>query len=320
MKVLYCLLSLLLPLTSPLFAQKSVPAALIQAAKFNGDGQFRSTISLLEPVLQPGSPTLHPADAGVGWNLLGSAYQDVGDYEHARRSYERAIQILQQIAGEELQYAAALDNLGSVNFDTGQLDASRELRQKARKLYRQAGEREGVARTSSNLALIEFQQNHMRKTKSELDEAFREIGRIQSPDKDDLAAMYSIRCSLAGHEGKVVEALAAVEQAIRLWTEQHGEHYYKLPAGYSLRGQAHAELRNYTQAEQDLTHALALIKETTGTSNPSYFVTELAYAHVLQATGAEQEAAALQREAENALENFRHQQCSGCTVSAWSLR
>jgi tetratricopeptide (TPR) repeat protein len=319
MKVIHCLLLLLPPFTFPLLAQRTTSAPLIQAAKLNNEGQFHSTVALLEPMLRLSSPGLNPDDAGVGWNLLGSAYQELGDHDHARQSYETAIQILKELPGEELQYASALDNLGSVEFDAGQAGSSRILRQEARKVYVAGGDHAGIARTSSNLALIELQQGHRRKAESELAEAFRESGLVQPPDADDLAAMYTIRCSLAAREGNIGEAFAEIDQAIRLWTGEHGEHYYLLPAGYSLRGQAYAELGEFRQAREDMLHALALLKETTGSNTPAYFVTEIAYAHVLQKSGSEQEAESLEKGATASLESFRRQQCADCTVRFWSF-
>jgi tetratricopeptide (TPR) repeat protein len=312
--------ALFLWLAAAVCGQNPAPAPLIQAAEWNKEGFFSSTVSLLEPLVASDSTLWKHEATGVAWNLLGSAYRNLGEYERARRSYETAILILKDIPGMEAQYASALDNFGSLEIDLGHIESSRKLILKARDLYLAAGNHAGHAAASSKLALVEVEQGHLKEAESDLATASRETAYTQPPNRDNLADIYSIQCSLDGHKGDFRGALAAIELAIRLWTESHGERYYMLGIGYSLRGQIYDKLREYEQARQDLVHALTLFQQTSKTGTPVYFLAEIAYAHVLHRLGLNLDAETLEGRAKSSLLNFQSRQCIGCTVSAWSLR
>jgi len=151
---------LLILLAVPSFA-RPVSVQLLQAQKLSEQGQPRTAIAILEPLVQAESHVLDDANLGIAWDLLGSAYQDFENYDKARRCYENAIHILRSIPSEQGQYALALDNLGSVESSTGHLEESKTLRFKARRLYEAAGNHaaQDFARTAAQgKDVIQLQQ------------------------------------------------------------------------------------------------------------------------------------------------------------------
>ncbi len=108
---------------------------LTRAAALNAEGKFRAAFESVQPLLDPNTQKLDNTMAGVAWNIRGLALQNMGNLDEARRSYESAIQILRALPDQKIQYANALDNLGSLEADNGQLNESKVLRIRAMELY-----------------------------------------------------------------------------------------------------------------------------------------------------------------------------------------
>ena len=87
------------------------------------------------------------------------------------------IAILRRMPGQTTQYAAALDNLGSLKADMGQIREARSLRIMARKLYVSIGDHAGTARASSNLALVALAEADEKGAHRHLADAFQEMSR-----------------------------------------------------------------------------------------------------------------------------------------------
>ena len=320
----FSVLSLLVFLAYPSFAEEPGYAQLLRAGELGTQGQFRATISVLEALVQPGADTLTGANVGVAWNMLGSAHQYLGEYDQARRCYEQAINILKAAPNSPLDYASAIDNLGSVESSMNQYEAAKVLRQKARHLYEIAGNHAGISRTSSNLALMELTHGYLHAARKDMSKALSEAQLAKEPGDtltdDDIGAMDTIQGSLAMTEQDYRAAIAAYQHAIDLWTSHHGPQYYLLGLAYPLRADALDKLGNHQQAIADMRHALAILDTSLGQSNPSYLNTQLNYARLLRETGAKEEAARIETAANAGLANARRQQCSGCTISAAGFR
>jgi tetratricopeptide (TPR) repeat protein len=298
-----------------LHAEEKEEAKIVQAATLNDRGEFRSTVLLLEPLLQPNANALATGETGVAWNLLGTAYQFLGEYDKARRSFEAAIRLLKDNEAQVDQYAVALNNLGSLDSEEGQAESSRILRLKAKQLYSSVGNHSGVARVANNLALVSVRQGRYKDARHSIAEAFREAGLAPQPNIDDLAAMYSIQCLIAGHDRDWPAALAAIQHAIDLWEPGHGSRYFLLAGAYALRAQIYAKLGQYQRAQSDSQNALARFEKTPGIDSPLYLEAELVYARILRDSGSKKEASSIEDKAKASLEELRRQQCTGCSVS-----
>jgi tetratricopeptide (TPR) repeat protein len=303
-----------------LCAQESAMEQVTRAGALNDQGKFRTAIELIEPVLFSNAHGSNDALIGVAWNIRGLAFQALGDLDKARRSYEAAIGILRGVPAQETQLASALDNLGSLNAELGQLEESKSLRIRAKQLFESLSDHSGVARILSNLALVAIAQGNRKEARHNLAGAFYEESFVPVPDVGDLAAMYSTQCLEDEREGDFRAGLAAINRAIQLWTEHYGSDYYLLAAGYSLRGRAYGGLRDYQNALHDLQHSLLLLKENSEEGSRVYLLTELSYAQVLRDSGMKREASQTESEARSALEGLRHRRCDARTISAESLR
>jgi tetratricopeptide (TPR) repeat protein len=256
----------------------------------------------------------------MAWNIRGLAYQTLGDYDKARRSYEAAVENLQAGPEQREQYASALDNLGSLDFEIGQWRVSRSLRLRAKRLYALENDHAGIARMSTRLALLALGRANRREARRYLVETFREQSLVPVPDSGDLAETYFAQSLLDGREGDFPSALISINRAIELWKRHYGAQYYMLAPGYALRGQVFSKLGDHKNAVNDLQMSLALLKASNDVNPAIYFLTEATYAGALRRAGLRSEARRMQSEASASLEGLRHQQCAGCSVSAQSLR
>ena len=313
------LLLLGIALAFPLCGQMSPRDELARAAKLNDQGRFTEAIEAIGSFFGPGHPN-DDAFGGIAWNVRGVALQNLGDWEGARRSYETAVAILRTKTDQIEQCASALDNMGSLKADMGQLQESRSLRIRARQMYRSVDNHAGIARASVNLALVALGLGDRKHARQFLADAFREESLVPNPSVGDLAALSNARAIESARDGRMNEAFDAINRAIGLWTERYGPGYYLLATGLSMRGQINNALHKREDALADLKGSLDILKMNNDVDARVYFTVEKAYATVLRESGRHDEADRFESEAKEGLQGLREKQCRGCSISAESFR
>jgi tetratricopeptide (TPR) repeat protein len=306
-------------LVSCLRAQQSSLDVLTRAAALNAEGKFRAAFELVETLLDPNTQKLDPM-AGVAWNIRGLALQNMGNLDEARRSYESAIKILRALPDQKIQFANALDNLGSLEADNGQLKESKVLRLRAMELYGSIGDHAGVARTASSLAVVELALGNRREARRSLADAYHEESQVASPDPRNLAWMFGAESLLDEADGKTQAGLDRINRVIDLWTQHYGSNYYLLASAYSIRGRLYHVLGDDSRAAEDLGHSLTLLSDNGEANSKLYLLIEIMYAKLLKNSGKKDDGSRMESDARAALERLRHQQCSGCTISAEGIR
>jgi tetratricopeptide (TPR) repeat protein len=322
MKTQFLLPTLLLTTLSGIstFSQETPRPEIARAAELNENGDYVAAKSLLEPLLQPDAPPLTGLQTGDAWNILGTAYTLLGEYAQARRSFHAAIQIFKDNPDQIRYYAAALDNLGSVEVEEGQFESSKTLRLKAKNLYERSGDHTGLARVNNNLALIAVREGQFKEARHWVEQAFQQATLSPEPDTDSLAAMYSIQCTIEAHQKHWEQALKWVQQEISVLETRRNPESPLLADAYALRGELHDRLGEYDDATTDLQNALSRYQKSPGPATPLYLSAELLYAQILRHSGSSNEASRLEKEANAALVQIHRQQCSGCTVDSLSFR
>jgi hypothetical protein len=318
-RLLFGILLLAITAINPLLAQLAVQNQLMRAADLNDRGDFREALRIIESLLA--SPVSAPNDVtGVAWNIRGLALESLGDWEGARRSYENAIVLLEKVPSPIEQYASALDNLGSLKADMGQLDESYSLRNHARQVYQTINDHAGMARISVNFALLALVKKDGKHTRKFLADAAREEALVANPTAGDLAALDNAQAIESAREGHFDQALRAIKQAIDLWTLHYGTHYYILASGLSLRGQIENAMHHHAEAEADLGRSLDILRSNHDLDSRVYFMAEAAYAKVLRDAGEHEEADRFATDADRGLAALRNKECNRCSVSAESFR
>src|SRR5215470_7553591 len=237
------LLSLLALLLSAhlLAAQANAPNPLESADALRNRGEYGEAIAVLESFVQ--SVQLDRSEAGdsaPAWILLGSAYQDVGRYLEAQRAYQHAISITRDRPGHEREQAVALDNLGSLYFESGQLEISKRLRLRVLKIAQKSGDHAFLARIYNNLTAVASQQKEISEARKWIAHALAEIKLVSQVDADDIAAISSNAGWLSIRDRDYQQASDYYEAALQSWIEKHGMNHQLTGWGFVLRGQVRA--------------------------------------------------------------------------------
>jgi tetratricopeptide (TPR) repeat protein len=154
---------------------------LERAQELNARGKAAEAISILEPLIRsPGG--LDDDQRGVAWSVLGYSHQSMGQYEEAQQCYETAIRLLKAVPAAEERYAAALENLASIEGLMHRPDAATILNLMAKTLYQLHRDYDGMTRVDAWLAGIAVARNKMRRARSRLRAALSESQ--QAPNHD----------------------------------------------------------------------------------------------------------------------------------------
>jgi tetratricopeptide (TPR) repeat protein len=315
------LISLLLPFG--LAAQTNTnqigaPQAIARAYSLEEQGHLAEAISATQPLVDSG--TLHGAELGRAWTVLGLAYTDQGSFNAAQHAFEQAIHVLEPLPQNVVDYATAIDDFGLLYHAMGQVEASTDLRLKTLHLYEQIGDHSGIARACNNLAALSLEQHNMKNAGKYVKRATEEMRMATALDDQDLAAIYSMQAEFAGAKGNTQAEIAGYEHAMQLWKRTYKEEHANIGWGYLLLGRAHADAGRTDVATQEMQQGLAILDRTLGRTNPVYLQAEIAYSRLLDETGAHNAAARLRAADETALKALRQTQCVGCTISIDALR
>jgi len=294
---------------------------LLRASSLRSAGNSREAINILESWIQRQSGDSSKLEKGRAWNLLGAAYEDLGNWNQAEHSLEKAIHILQGVDGASSELALAFDNLGAVEDVIGRTDNAANLRRKARSIYVVMHDYEGIARSSNNLAVIAINRADFRSATRELAvalDAAKHGG--ERLDDDDNAAINSVQGRIALHEKRFADALDCFRNAIGYWTKAHGSSYFMLGLGYTLRATALEKMGNLEDATIDIQNALSIEERALGKESEMYWTTELLYSEILKRSGRQQDAESLNKVATAGLSRIQRDECSSCSISIYSLR
>ncbi|WP_157467796.1 tetratricopeptide repeat protein [Edaphobacter aggregans] len=298
----------------PLLAQTTPDQRLAHAYALEREGKPAQAIVELHALLDEKS--LDTQAVGKAWNVLGLAYEDQGDYLDSQHAYERSIRTLEGLSNNIEDYAMALDDFGGLYLEAGQLELAVRLRQKAFSLYEKISDHAGMTRASRNLAGIAFSRQKTTEGRRYLERAVTEAQLANDLDSDDLAAIASMQGWLAQLDGHREMSVSRYKQSLDLLLKRHGEEHPFVGWGYMLLGRAHADVGELTTALAEMSQGRAILGRTLDSQNPKYLTAEIAYSHVLDATGAHLEAARIRTNAERGLkEGFSHR-CNNCTISA----
>lgn len=298
----------------PLLAQTAPEQRLAHAYALEREGKPAQATVELQALLD--AKSLDAPCTGKAWNVLGLAYEDQGNYVGSQHAYERSIHTFEGLPNNVRDYAMALDDFGGLYVATGQPELAVRLRQKALDLYEKISDHAGMTRVSSNLAGAAFTRQKTNEGRRYLERATKEAHMANDLDDDDLAAIASMQGWLAQLNGDLTTSVSRYRQSLDLLIKRHGEEHPSVGWGYMLLGRAHADVGDVTAALAEMNRGRAILGRTLDSQNPKYLTAEIAYSHVLDATGAHAEAAQIKTTAERQLKEGLSRRCSNCTISA----
>jgi tetratricopeptide (TPR) repeat protein len=305
---------LLLFIACPLLAQATPRQRLTHAYALEREGKPAQAIVELQALLD--AKSLDAPGIGKAWNVLGLAYEYQGNYVDSQHAYERSIHTFEGLPDDVKDYGMALDDFGGLYILTGQPELAVRLRQKALGLYEKISDHAGMTRASNNLAGVAFSRQKTNEGRRYLERAIKEAQLANDLDDDDLAAIASMQGWLAQLNGDLAMSVSRYRQSLDLLIKHHGEEHPFAGWGYMLLGRAHADVGDLTTACAEMNRGRAILGRTLDSQNPLYLTAEIAYSHVLDATGAHLEAVQIKTSAERQLKEGYSRRCSNCTISA----
>jgi tetratricopeptide (TPR) repeat protein len=299
-----------------LSAQADVHQLLDTAAKLALQGNFAKAAELARSALN--SAQLTHTERGRGWTLLGSAYQNQGEFQVAMTSYENALRVLEERSEDAADYASALIAFGTLYRDMLQFDAAAQMEMHALHVDQQINDHRGIAVACANLADLELGSKHLRKAQAWLDDSDRESKLASNLDEMFYAFVASSEAWLAELRGNPRAAIAGHQKEITYLTHSLGKQNPTLGWAYMLLGKAYLKNRNVSDALSNMENGCAILRQA-GPDNPRYLLAQVEYAEALESAGMHAEAVQTKREAEGKLRVFYREQCTQCRITSIAL-
>jgi tetratricopeptide (TPR) repeat protein len=300
------------------FAQTNPREQAQTAFTLEQEGRFDEVIAILAPMVAGNQLTR--AGLGNASIMLGVAYEGVGNLAEAQHAYDRALLLFEHDPQHSSEYAAALDNYGRLYTELNQLDAAESLWRQALQLRRQNREHAPAVRSLIDLAGLALARNNVPQAREYLKDASQEMKLTHELVDDDVAIFFETRGWLTLSEGHAHAAIAEYQRALALCRRAHGDDHWLVGWEHMLVGKAYAQAGDLQHAESNMLQGLAILEHALGRKNPKYFVSEIAYAQLLDQAGSHEQAASLKSEAEQASKQFYGSQCSGCTINIAAFR
>ncbi len=291
-----------------------------RAYALQAHGDFAGSIKILAPMAESPPAGLSDVEKGTVWDVLGSAYQTVEDFTRSRHCYEEAISILEGVAPAQAQLASAIDDLGSLEELVGHSTESEHLRKRALRMYAVLKDDAGIARVSTNLAVIAALRGDRSATRHYLNQALRYSQNARGLDDDDMASMSSMQGWLALQQKDPQSALSLFQDAIGHWTRMHGAGSCQVATGLLLRAQAYERSGDFIHASADVQQAEDIFAARLGKNSVVYWRTVLHQVVLMKHEGRRREAEAVEKSAKSALSNIEQQACASCSVSVQAFR
>ena len=266
-------------------AQDVTREKLARAAELQDQGRSSEAAAVLTSVLQEPS-TLTRDEQGVAQNLQGSAMQSLHGLDEARRAYNPAIALLHDSTTAKAQYAAALDNLGSLEAASQHDRESVSLRIRAKQLYMALQDHGGVARSANNLAVLALERHDCREAEREIAQVFKADPLASGLTADDRGSFLSVRGSTAAQCAQNNDGADDEQQAILLWSQAYGPTFPKLCGAYTRLAEAQAKAGRTTEALNSVRRALAIESQAGGITDAlAHSQTMLSYGRILAMRG-----------------------------------
>jgi CHAT domain-containing protein/Tfp pilus assembly protein PilF len=221
------------------------------------------------------------ADTAASYNGLGLALQTLGDYEAARKSFERALQIRTKVLGEEhRETAASFGNLGNVVRVLADYPAARKDLEECLRIRRKVlGEEDADTAASYNdLGLVLGALGDHLNARKDLERALEIRRKVLGEDHVDTATSYiNVAMVLIGlHQYR--DARTYCEKSLKIYQKAVGDDDPRTAGAYVGMGMLCSAVRDFDTAGDHFEKAIKIVSRVMGEDHPST-------APVHQATG-----------------------------------
>jgi hypothetical protein len=172
----------------------------------------------------------------------------------------------------------------------------------------------------NDLATIAADGHSRREAHKCIARSIAESQRATNITPDETAALTATEASIAELDGDPHTAISDYQHSLALWKQSHEDQHPQTGWLYVLLGGAYLQAGDTADARQTTSRGLTLLEASSGRQSPRFLAAELAYAKVLDASGAHDEASRLRNEAQASLNTGTDRQRAQSSISVSALR
>lgn len=203
-------------------------------------------------------------------------------YGEAENAFGRALQLLNILPVSKSDLATAIDGLGTVYMETGNLSEAEHAELKALKIRMDTSLQLDTARSWYHLATLYLTEHHVWKAKNLAQRAFDTFSANVSAAPEDTIGSLLVLASSLRQSHKYPEAIARMQYAVQMSKEAYGPDSF--PTGFStfLLGYTYWKDGDLLSADELMRHGAEIIDMKLGWQHPSHLLIMTQYARFLR--------------------------------------
>jgi tetratricopeptide (TPR) repeat protein len=236
----------------------------------------------------PGEQVEALHDAGTLWNELGYHLSIVADYEGARASYQRALEVGARAFGADHPNVATFaHNLGGVQQALGELAAARASYQRALAIDERAfgPDHPKVAIRANNLGAVQQALGELAAARASYQHALEVGARAYGPDHPNVAAIAHNLGGMQQALGELAAARASFQRALEIDERAYGPDHPNVATIVNSLGGVQRDLGELAAARASFQRALQIDERTYGPDHPKVAIRVNNLGAVQQALG-----------------------------------
>jgi tetratricopeptide (TPR) repeat protein len=231
---------------------------------------------------QAKTPDMPRLQAGRIWWRLGTLYQDAGMYGKSEQALEHPMRLLAVAPVSKPDLAMAIDSLGMLYMQTGNVNEAERAESKALKMREEAGLTSEFPKSWYHLATLYLREHQPAKAKSFAERAVN--GFLQDPSavpEDKLGSQLVLASALC-QSHQYAEAIEKLQSTVQMAKETYGPD--TLPIGFSsfLLGYAYWKSGDPSSAGGLMQHGAEVMGKALGWEHPGYLLVMTRYAQFLR--------------------------------------
>jgi tetratricopeptide (TPR) repeat protein len=231
---------------------------------------------------QAKTPDMTGVQAGRIWLHFGALYQDAGMYGQSEQAFEQALRLLAVAPVSTPDLAMAIDSLGTLYMETGNVKEAERAESKALKMREEAGLTSEFPRSWYHLATLYLREHQPAKATNFAERAVNAFLADPSAVPEDKLGSQLVLASALCQSHQYAEAIEKLRRAVQMAKQTYGPG--TLPTGFSsfLLGYAFWKSGDLSSAGGLMQDGAEIMGKTLGWKHPGYLLVMTRYAQFLR--------------------------------------
>jgi tetratricopeptide (TPR) repeat protein len=245
-------------------------------------GDLQKETAEYEAASRSAEPPHMPAvEAGRIWLHLGILYQHSGRYGQSEITYEHAMTLLTIAPVSQPDLADAMDGLGTLYMETGNLKGAEDAESKAMEMREATGLESELRQSWYHLATLYLREHQAAKSRSFAQRASDAFSKdINAIPEDKIGAQIVLSASLC-QSHRYPEAIALLQSALQLSNDLYGPEEFPTGLNTFLLGYAYWKSGDLVSANKLMQRGSDILRKTLEW-HPAYLHVLTQYAQFLR--------------------------------------